>query len=1332
MKPVVWMILVTVIALLLIGALVIALRRRAQKPRALDGEEDLASSVRAIFTAASARLGTRTRDRFQMLLAPATPKSGAFTRRLLVLGAPRSGKTTLLRRVSAGSLVAPTSAEAESAVCNLFNVEGAIAVEAAGRVLLDEGAQGNGGEGFQSLVMEMRKAWPERPVDSIVLTISARELIPGATELDQIRERALKLRKRLDELLLLLEMRAPIYLVITQCDAVPGFTSLGRELASEVRQAVLGWSSLVPPEDDSVVDWVDETFREVGLALTREQTRRFADVGRPPVSDADAYFLFPTELAACAEALRAYVDAIFIPKPTQEPLTLRGIYFSGLGGADEPVLLPDVPPVLFATELFTRKILHEGNLARPHAAAIQRRARWINTIQIASVVLGMSFGGLLALESVSLGRKTASILPFLQHLSSNLVQIQGQPRDSQRAPTRDEALSGKLLDDLGGIEADRLRAVSVPLSGFSRIDSRLESAIAVGFNRVILVEDRRALEAPGLPEPRDVPVDAGDFGAIPIEKTADFASVDRWLRDLHAFEESVAKLDGLVAPSKPSDKVGEDHIQHVADLSDYLFAHKLDKEFFGNARFYTAALAHRMTVLPIDVQALAPPAQQTAKKLFEALQRRLLETYSDHVIRADVAELQKQIDAAKTGSASYAVKDLKALRKAIERLESDLERAGLAWAAGTGPLPSSPKVDELLDAVARSALLGPELRDELKLAERAKMLDLQRTLHHADTALAIPLLAHKDGVLQIKLAPEILALKEPIDGMLRQSYLTGDDDTATALDFEDGRVTWDVDLLKAAAKTLKEYETFVQEGGFKPLPDELGGTLRGLASRRVRDRALATTAKAARREVSLDSGNGLTPIGVIRADAENLAAAGAPMREMIAAFGRIRLDDARDLVTKVVRAQGVRVLKSAQRTLDSESLYRVHESTFSWWDGSGSPAFRAFEVGDAAQLAEYAGEQRGRVDVLSKGIAEPVLGVLESPEVGGDPSAVVVAWEQTTAALHDYDGKKAGNSVASIERFILAELPEITADNCLAELDKASSRSHTDDYFARRRRDIRELLRQRCGSLSSESLGEAYGRLRRGFERSLANRFPFSRDLQTEDASPEATRTFLADVGDFRKRYGPLLARKIDPASKDLVRFLDKSESVRLFLEPLWAQSESGDGAYEVKVGFRANRAREVSGNQIADWSLRLAEERLSLGGAKPSAPWHIGDPVRVQLRWAKNSPAIPAAAQAPGIAVQARLVTIEQRGVWALLRLIAGFQSSLRDPAAKSDASAHMLLLVVNTIPDPTGGFLDRVGTDEGTTRVFVRLSLGGVNKEKSFKFPEFPVSAPALGGGS
>jgi hypothetical protein len=50
-----------------------------------------------------------------------------------------------------------------------------------------------------------------------------------------------------------------------------------------------------------------------------------------------------------------------------------------------------------------------------------------------------------------------------------------------------------------------------------------------------------------------------------------------------------------------------------------------------------------------------------------------------------------------------------------------------------------------------------------------------------------------------------------------------------------------------------------------------------------------------------------------------------------------------------------------------------------------------------------------------------------------------------------------------------------------------------------------------------------------------------------------------------------------------------------------------------------------------------------------------------------------------------------------------------------------------VRVIPDPGGGFIDRVSTDSGEARVFIRITLPGVEKDKLLKYPDFPTTAPA-----
>jgi type VI secretion system protein ImpL len=180
---------------------------------------------------------------------------------------------------------------------------------------------------------------------------------------------------------------------------------------------------------------------------------------------------------------------------------------------------------------------------------------------------------------------------------------------------------------------------------------------------------------------------------------------------------------------------------------------------------------------------------------------------------------------------------------------------------------------------------------------------------------------------------------------------------------------------------------------------------------------------------------------------------------------------------------------------------------------------------------------------------------------------------------------------------------------------------------------------------------------------------------------------------------------------------------------PMWAQVESAeDGIYDVKVEFRVNPGLEVGGNRIAEWAMRLSDERLFRDGPKSEASWRVNDPVRVELRWAKSSLDVPLPEQGPNVTVKDRTVTFEERGSWALLRMIAFHQTSARDTSARAEGGSHVLGFVIQASPDPTGGFVVGVGTDANTVRVYVRLSLTGVEKDRLLRYPEFPAMAPNL----
>lgn len=1325
---------VVVAAVLLIAMLVVVLvvlirRRRAAAPRVPEGVEDMPARVREVFGSTRKALQTGTSDRVASFFAGRTAEAPDTGKRLLVFGLAGAGKTTALEQLAQGRTFAPALAAAPGSVVNLFRLDGAVAVEVAGRVLRDEDAKGQGGEAFQVVLQEMRRAFPDRPVDGIVVMLP---LTPGLDEgpREEFVKEARRLRKRIDEAQRALAMRVPVYLLVTKCDALPSFGALGQEVGAARRQRILGWSRPERETEDPAADWVSEALGSMGAALTREQQRRFT--AEPPISEASAgaYFLFPAHLssAVSVSAFGACFDPIFHEKASGPPPDLRGIYFAGSAADVSPEA-----PILFVGDLVAGKVLPEANLAKPSPEAEKTRKRAILALRIASAVIAPVWGALLAFMAISLGPRTAGTRPFLDHLISDLVLVTAHATDLSENATG-------LLDTMPSMNTRRLRSYAAPTSLLSPIDRRVERSIAFGYEQVVLTAFRRRLEKEGLSDglgPGELfQEDPGELGTSRLDRTPEYQRAAEWVRHLGEFSANADSYRRIVDAHKDR-QASEVEIRAIADLSASLFKHKMGPEFSGNAKHYTEPINEPMDDIELlETAKLAPHAERDAMVVFDALHKRVYALNSGPVVPDDLEELLASFRELGDPTVAYTTKHLRRLQRAIANMEDHVGRDGLKWIPNDQVPPFPKEQRELYEKVDALQVLGRELGGRLREDARHKLDDLQKRLWGAKDPLLGPVLARKPGGerVEMKLAGRILSLREPTDAILRQPYMSGAEELSGQRELpveinlpSEVQVEWEVDTLKGVAKVVKDYEAMLVDGPFDkfPVEEQVQDKVRELAKRRLAVwlHGLFNNNRAARRNGAI--GAGPLPYQVLLADAQNFALAGAPLREILASLGRARVDETRDQVRAAVRGQGGRVLKSLSRSLDAENLYHA---SFGAWKGDGKPsAFAAFQVSDSAQLAEHVIDQRTRAEILAREVGAPVLAIMVSSEVGMQDLPDVTRWDRIVAALRDYEAKRAGNSVSTLEHFILTELPAITdLDKCLA-LDKSTSRGR--DFFGERRRWLYDALRSRCLAISSDDMRDWYERLRLEFNRSLADRFPFTKNERSEDAIPEAARSFLASTGDFAKRYRKLLVDRGDGGSRDAVRFLDKAEDARLFLLPLWSQTETSEGAFDVRVDFRVNTGREIAGNEIAEWGLRLAEERLTMGGAKSSARWHIEDPVRVELRWADNSPDMPRSAQAPGIVASGRQVVVEGRGVWALLRIIAEYQTSLKDVESRNPASS-MLAFTVRTIPDPQGGYVDRVGTDVGFARVFIRLTLSSTAKDKAgvVHFPDFPTRVPPL----
>lgn len=1319
-----WLWIGAIVALLVaaVAVVIVVLLRRARRPKPRsDGRVDVRAEVRS-------SLDSAWRGLVAKMPGPLEREKLA---RVLVLGDSGSGKTSL---IAAAGLRSPLgSTPKANAPVRVDLVGSALYIEVAGKVLETHEEEDDEQDAFVELCRGLRAANPSRPADVIVLAVACDALQAGGPAgAEEIKKLATSVRLRFAQIEQELSVLPPVYVVVTGSDSVHGFLAFVQALPESLRHSILGWSSPHGPLATSVTDWTGEAMRSIKDDIAEAQEQRF--LSDAPIKYPESYYMFGSELATIERPLTSYIDEIFFPAPGGEPFVLRGIYFTGAlteappppppaqAGAPEPP--PPDRPVAFARELFEKKILPEIGLVRPSARAKASRKRAILALQIAAACAMVIGSILLWIESARLDRHTASLRPLLDGVATSLLEAKSPEADPTGAQT---GHSIAFFKGLNGVGTDRLRSVLLPLSWPSAVDDRVESAVAAAYQRVVLDAYASQLPPRVIPLELDTPSRFGPVGGdTALEKTPEFLRFEAWLRDLTIFETNVARYDRLIPGIEPETPEADARVQDVAGIAAYLWGYKIEPGH--HAKYYRYAISRPAWRTALLIEPHRTPVQERAERLFTALSDRQLDLHHEGMLRFDVDAIKQGLAELDAGGADMTPEKLWVLRDAIGRVEARLSAPALGWITAEGP-PASAALERLLEQVRNSRLLGPDLELKLRGLGVSRLLLLKGDLLSAEAPLCGPILKRTDGIVQPQLSPCILALKGPLDALRGQGFMTITANGTLQNDGDDGRLVWDVEVLKEAAAIPKQLEGFLQEGGLKGADPRIVEPLKGVAARAVRTNVVGRVVKAARREASLPD---------TRAEVTNFTQASVPLRDVLSAFGRLHLDDSRDRLRSLVRAQGARVLGQAYGELSRAGLYAIEGGTFAWWDGEGTPIYRAFGVDDLGQLTEYAAAQRSRAESYAKELAEPAMAALESPEVGADDKSTpqITSWRRVVTPLKDYEAKKAGNTVSGLERLLLTELPNVTLDNCLSELEKGSHRRERD-YFADRRGDIREKLHARCLQLSADDIRLRYSSVRRSFNRDIAGRFPFAKlkgagTTAVDDAPVDAVRRILASATDVRKRYRSALLGRGDPSATAVVRFLDKMEAVRVFLAPVLAQGESNvDGSYDTRVEFRVNQAREVGGHQIAEWALRVSDERLTLGGPKSTVRWRLEDPVKFNLRWAKNSPDIPTPKQdeEERWSVGGRETRTEEQGLWALLRLISRHQVVLREEEG-GDAGGHTLMFSVRTIPDPEGGFLDRVGGDSAIVRVYIRLFLVGTEKDKLLKYPDFPTTAPALSG--
>jgi len=318
----------------------------------------------------------------------------------MFVGAPGSGKTTSL--LHSGLRFPLAEAMGPGAIggvggtrqCDWWFTDEAVLLDTAGRYTTQDSDAQVDHAGWHGFLALLKKHRPRRPIDGVIVALSVSDLLQQGPAARQAQAAAI--RARIKELHEKLGSRFPVYVTVTKCDLLAGFTEFFDTLGREERAQVWGMTFPAAAAEGAALAEFPARFLELEQQLQARVLARMQD--ERDLQRRALLYRFPQQFAGLGEVLGGFLGAVFEPTRYEPSAQLRGVYFTSgtqegspidrvMGalaatfGLDRKVLPPNAVSgrSYFITNLLRELIFKEAGLAGIDAAfeARRRRLRWL-------------------------------------------------------------------------------------------------------------------------------------------------------------------------------------------------------------------------------------------------------------------------------------------------------------------------------------------------------------------------------------------------------------------------------------------------------------------------------------------------------------------------------------------------------------------------------------------------------------------------------------------------------------------------------------------------------------------------------------------------------------------------------------------------------------------------------------------------------------------------------------------------------------------------------------------------------------------------------------------
>lgn len=1193
---------------------------------------------------------------------------------------------------------------------------------------------------------------PQRPFDSVVITIPAALLLDDSTDGRlELSKRAKLAHRRLWLAQNRFAMRFAVYVLVTGAEQLEGFSAFASALPEPLRASMLGWSSPYDLSTTYQPAWVDEAVGTVVRSVSDVSAELFATGTEP--QGAGAQLLLPSRIEALRGQLQLYVDELMRPSAYHEPFFFRGIYLTGDSGESAQTVAAidaqhdayghkDLEPVggdliaqlmrqpAFLRDLFEKKIFLEYGLTRPSRTQTLTRPVLHRALRWAAVIFLGGWGIGLIVAAWQLHRHNATLVPALAQLQHDAQYRMRALQRGETIPTawyRNKALSLLAMNER--LRTDGTYSFFMPGSWqpFDDLNERVIERIEREFGDIAVSTLRRELMARvsqlsaveqdeatgefivgascGLPPSFRTIGDAPRKNGLLVEDQPEFGALQRYLGSVEQLDAALQAVERLRQPA-----TGNAEDLRVAVR--YALGAELPADLSRNLRYFRQAAEGNALAIPLaPVQSALRCALDKGTAQLDA---RLFVNNELLVSEQSLARLLPSL--ASTGTFTRTTASFREVIAAIKDQE-DLVASGKGGWMRQPVLVLGPSYDRTIARIEQNRLLGLESAEAVR-SRAQDAFQKFRVEFNLRFGGAQPGLVWQDKDGRFALAPERIALRDALTALLAQPFMAPARDRELPGGGTRTLAVWDLPRLDQALAVGDIRKRYMSEG-MQAFPATLRPGIEGALNAHFAQLVVDQVADAA--NGMGDGGRSVdTQAAAYEASRQRLVKIQALLYELGAGS---RAEDLRAMISR----DAMQRLEAVDEAFNQSELYAMRGRDFQSWRGERGPMLAAFGVSDVGSLAAYLGQQFNRVETLGK-LADSYIAALDGVGAG---SVLAQRWQAINRDLERYRLKNPNSSLLLLEQFLGITGAEIDRETCGAKVAGKAPATRIGDYFADRHQQIYSALLARCQELQFGDQQELWTQFATRFNRSLAGRHPFG---------PATGRAFEladpADVNDLLRAFDPLSralkenrgadtgARNAGMPGAGARRFAEQFARSRDFLQPLFPSEEGAAPGYDLSVDFRANTMAEIEGNKIIDWSFEVGDQVLRLRDAPRTLRWEYGMPVALVLRIAKDSPLIARAdPQQHALITDGQTVSFRFADPWALFTLAQRQREG--DPAQRPDGRSQLLKFEFPLVAQSAGDAAQ--APDGGRARVFLRVAASPAGKKNALIWPiAFPTRAP------